>query len=44
MFEEFYIGRVSVLAAISVFGTGIDIPDIRLIIYITEPDNIREYK
>jgi superfamily II DNA helicase RecQ len=43
MFEAFRAGRAPVLAATSVFGTGIDIPDIRLIIHITEPDNMREY-
>jgi superfamily II DNA helicase RecQ len=43
-FEAFRVGRAPVLAAISVFGTGIDIPDVRLIIHITEPDNMREYR
>jgi ATP-dependent DNA helicase RecQ len=33
-----------VLVATSVFGMGIDIPDIRLIIHITEPNNIQEYR
>jgi len=42
-FEAFRAGRTPVLAATSVFGTGIDIPDVRLIIHITEPDNMREY-
>jgi superfamily II DNA helicase RecQ len=42
-FEAFRVGRAPVLAATSVFGTGIDIPDVRLIIHITEPDNMREY-
>jgi superfamily II DNA helicase RecQ len=42
-FEAFHVGRALVLAVTSMFGTGIDIPDIRLIIYITEPDNMREY-
>ena len=31
------------MVATSVFGTGIDIPDVRLIVHITEPDNMREY-
>ena len=44
IFEAFCIGNILVLIAISVFGIGIDILDIRLIIYITEPDNIREYR
>lgn len=43
MFEAFRAGKAPVLVATSVFGTGIDIPDIRLIIHITEPDNMREY-
>ncbi|KAI7592076.1 hypothetical protein KC316_g2508 [Hortaea werneckii] len=42
-FEAFQAGRAPVLVATSVFGTGIDIPDVRLIIHITEPDNMREY-
>lgn len=42
-FEAFRAGRTPALVATSVFGTGIDIPDVRLIIYITELDNIREY-
>jgi superfamily II DNA or RNA helicase len=42
-FEAFRAGRTPVLVATSVFGTGIDIPDVRLIIHITEPDNMREY-
>lgn len=44
MFEAFRAGKAPVLVATSVFGTGIDIPDIRLIIHITEPDNMREYR
>ena len=42
-FERFRAGGVPVLVATSVFGTGIDIPDVRLIVHITEPDNMREY-
>ena len=42
-FERFRVGGVPVLVATSVFGTGIDIPDVRLIVHITEPDNMREY-
>jgi superfamily II DNA helicase RecQ len=42
-FEAFRAVRTPVLVATSVFGTGIDIPDVRLIIHITEPDNMREY-
>lgn len=44
MFKAFYARRALVLAATSVFSTGIDIPDIRLIIHITKPDNMREYR
>jgi ATP-dependent DNA helicase RecQ len=43
-FERFYAGGVPVLVATSVFSIGIDIPDVRLIIHITEPDNMREYR
>jgi len=43
-FKAFYIGRTPVLVATSVFGTGINILDVRLIIHITELDNIREYR
>ena len=42
-FKAFRTGRAPVLVAISVFGTGIDILDVRLIVYSTEPDNMREY-
>ena len=43
-FEAFRVGRMLVLVATSVFGTSINILDVRLIIHITEPDNIREYR
>jgi superfamily II DNA helicase RecQ len=43
-FERFCVGGVPVLVTTSVFGTGIDIPDVWLIVYITEPDNMREYR
>jgi superfamily II DNA helicase RecQ len=43
-FERFRAGGVLVLVAMSVFGTGIDIPDVRLIVHITKPDNMREYR
>ena len=43
VFEGFRAGRVRVLIATSVFGTGIDVPDIRLFIHVTMPDNLREY-
>jgi superfamily II DNA helicase RecQ len=43
-FERFHAGGVPVLVATSVFGTGIDIPDVRLIVHITEPDNMWEYR
>ena len=42
-FEAFRAGTTPVLVATSIFGTGIDIPDVRLIMHVTEPDNIREY-
>lgn len=42
-FEAFRVGSTPVLVATSVFSIGIDILDVRLIIHITEPDNIREY-
>lgn len=44
IFEAFRIGKAPVLVVISMFSIGIDIPDIRLIIHITEPDNMREYR
>jgi superfamily II DNA helicase RecQ len=44
IFERFCAGGVLVLVVTSVFGTGIDIPDVQLIIYITEPDNMQEYR
>jgi ATP-dependent DNA helicase RecQ len=43
-FKRFCAGGVPVLVATSVFSIGIDIPDVRLIIHITEPDNMREYR
>jgi ATP-dependent DNA helicase RecQ len=39
-FERFHVGGVPVLVATSIFGTGIDIPDVWLIVHITEPDNM----
>lgn len=42
--EAFRVGSTPVLVVTSVFSTGIDIPDVRLIIHITEPDNMREYR
>lgn len=43
MLKAFREGQVQVLIATSTFGVGIDVPDIRVFINITTPDNIREY-
>lgn len=42
-FQGFRGGRVTTLIATSVFGTGIDIPDIRLFVHVTMPNHLREY-
>lgn len=41
--DDFRCGRVRVIVASGAFGMGIDIPDIRLIVHMDEPRNMRDY-
>ena len=41
--DDFRSGRVRVIVASGAFGMGIDIPDIRLIVHMDEPRNMRDY-
>ena len=41
--DDFRSGRVRVIVASGAFGMGIDIPDIRLIVNMDEPRNMRDY-
>lgn len=41
--ERFQRGEIHILAATSAFGMGIDIPDIRLVMHDSLPDNLIDY-
>lgn len=41
--DDFRSGRVRVIVASGAFGMGIDIPDIRLVVHMDEPRNMRDY-
>ena len=41
--DDFRYGRIRVIVASGAFGIGIDIPDIRLIVHMDEPRDIRDY-
>lgn len=41
--DDFRCGRIRVIVASGAFGMGIDIPDIRLIVHMDEPRDMRDY-
>ena len=41
--DDFRSGRIQVIVASGAFGMGIDIADIRLIVHMDEPRNMRDY-
>ncbi len=41
--DEFRVGSIRVIVATGAFGMGIDIPNIRLIVHVDNPRNMRDY-
>ena len=41
--DEFRAGNIRVIVATGAFGMGIDIPDIRLMVHVDNPRNMRDY-